>query len=321
VEVAMLDKIAVEEHFLAPDFMDYWQGTVVDVPPPVRDALVRRLTDFDETRLEIMDRTGIRRAVLSISGPGVQIERDVALATRRAAAANDFLARQIERHPTRYMGFAHLALQDPREAARELQRCVVDLRFRGAMINGHTLGRYLDDRACDVFWEKAQELRAPIYIHPADPLNCPESFADYKALARATWGWTVETASHALRLIFGGVFDRFPEATLVLGHMGETLPYLLWRLDSRAKLYGVTLRKSPSDYIRDNIAISISGVYSPEPLACAIAALGASRILFAADYPYESAETAASFIETVAIEEAARVAICFGNARRIFQIP
>ena len=316
----MIKKIALEEHFLAPGFVEYWRDSVADVPPTIRDLLLSRLSDFDSTRLETMDRAGIDQAVLSLSGPGVQIERNSRTAIRKASEANDFLATQIQKHPSRYFGFAHLAMQDVEAAAQELERCMSQLGFKGAMINGQTLGRYLDDRAYDRFWEKAQDLSAPIYIHPADPAHQPESFASYKELTRATWGWTVETASHALRLIFGGVFDRFPKATLILGHMGETLPYLLWRLDSRAKLYGVKLGRKPSDYVRDNVAITISGVYSAEPLACAISALGTNRVMFAADYPYEATEEAASFIDETNLEETCREAICAGNAKRILNI-
>lgn len=311
-------KIALEEHFMAPGFAEYWEGTVADVPRALRESILSRLSDFDGVRLETMDKAGIARAALSLAGPGVQIEPDRATAVRKAAQANDFLAAQVQKRPDRFIGFAHLPMQDPRAASSELKRCVKELGFKGAMINGQTFGRYLDDRAYDPFWATAQDLGSPVYIHPADPVRQPDSIASYKELTRATWGWTVETASHALRLIFGGVFDRFPKAMLILGHMGETLPYMLWRLDSRAKLYGVKLAREPSDYIRNNIAITISGVYSPEPFACAVQALGADRIMFAADYPFESSETAASFIDEVAIEERVREAVCAGNARRIF---
>src|SRR5262249_38337230 len=140
----------------------------------------------------------------------------------------------------------------------------------------------------------------------------------HKALRRATWEWGFETGSHALRLVFGGVFDRFPKAKLMLGHLGETLPYLLWRFDSRAKLYGVKLAKAPSDYIRQNIAVTVSGMSSAEPLACAIAALGEERVMFGADYPFESSDEAAHFMDTVALAESTRAAISAGNAKAYF---
>ncbi len=171
------------------------------------------------------------------------------------------------------------------------------------MINGHTDGHYLDEAQFDPFWAKAEELQVPVYLHPADPPQQYASYGPYRELTRATWGWGVETATHALRLVFGGVFDRFPQALLILGHLGETLPYLLWRFDSRAKLYNVKLRQPPSQYIKNNIAVTLSGMYSPEPLACAISALGVSRVMFSADYPFESAVEAGHFMDHVALDE------------------
>ena len=167
----MVKKIALEEHFLYPDFIEYWNPTVVDLPAERRDKALARLTDFGELRLAAMDEAGIARAVLGLAGPGVQAERDTAIAVRRARAANDFLARQIERRPDRYSGFAHLAMQDPRAAAAELERCMGELKFCGAMINGHTNGQYLDHPALHPFWERAEALGALIYLHPVDPIS------------------------------------------------------------------------------------------------------------------------------------------------------
>ncbi len=317
----MVQKIALEEHFLAPDFEDYWRGTVGNVAPQAVAALLARLTDFGEQRLAAMDEAGIARSVLSIAGPGVQSERDGATARRRAAAANDFLARQIEKRPDRYSGLAHLAMQDPHAAADELERAMHDLKFAGAMINGHTNGQYLDHPSLAPFWERAEALGAPIYIHPTDPVTPSPALDGVNGLRRATWEWGFETGSHALRLVFGGLFDRFPRATVVLGHLGETLPYLLWRFDSRAKLYGVKLAKSPSAYIRQNILVTTSGMCSAEPLNCALAALGAERVMFAADYPFESAEEAGEFMDRVPLAEPLRADIAFNNAARHFALP
>src|SRR6195256_2256101 len=252
----MVTKIALEEHFMCAGFEDYWQTTVADVDPAILGKLVGRLSDFGAQRLEAMDRAGIGRAVLSLSGPGVQIERDTTLACRKARQCNDILAREIKARPDRYSGFAHLAMQDPVAAGDELTRCMRELGFCGAMINGHTNGRYLDDPSLYPFWERAEQLGALIYLHPADPVATSAALADHRGLRRATWEWTVETGSHALRLVFGGLFDRFPRAKLGLGHLGETLPFLLWRFDSRAKLYGVKLARQPSEYIRDNIVVT-----------------------------------------------------------------
>ena len=316
-----MKKIALEEHFISPGLIEYWQPTMTDVPKPIYDKIHAALTDFGDMRLASMDGAGIEKAVLSIAGPGVQVEPDAARATAKAAEANDFLANVTAARPDRYLGFAHIALQDPQGAARELERCVRDLGFKGAMINGNSMGAYLDERQFDPFWAKAEELQAPIYLHPADPVQPYASFGSYKELTRATWGWGVETGTHALRMIFGGVFDRFPKALLMLGHLGETLPYLLWRFDSRAKLYGVTLKRQPSEYIKENIAVTVSGMFSAEPLNCSVAALGGSRVMFSADYPFESAAEAGHFMDDVSLDEALREDICWRNAARILNIP
>jgi 2,3-dihydroxybenzoate decarboxylase len=313
----MVRKIALEEHFLCPATADYWLPTVADVDPAFVKKLMAALTDFGDGRLAVMDRGGIARMVLGASGPGVQVERDTATAIRKARESNDFLATQIQKHPDRFSGFAHLAMQDAKAAADELERCMRDLKFCGAMINGHTHGVYLDDASLNPFWERAEALGAVVYLHPADPVATNPALKDHKALRRATWEWGVETGTHALRMVFGGVFDRFPKAKLALGHMGETLPYLLWRFDSRAKLYGVKLAKQPSQYIRDNIWVTNSGLYSSEPLNCAVAALGRDRVMFSADYPFESLEEACEFMDTVPLDEGLRADIAYNNAAKL----
>jgi 2,3-dihydroxybenzoate decarboxylase len=317
----MVAKIALEEHFMCPGFEDYWKTTVADVDPAILGKLVARLSDFGAERLETMDQAGIARAVLSLSGPGVQIERDTAVACRKARQCNDLLAKEIQRRPERYSGFAHLAMQDPAAAADELERCMGELGFCGAMINGHTHGRYLDDASLHPFWERAEALGALVYLHPADPVATSAALADHRGLRRATWEWTVETGSHALRLVFGGLFDRFPGAKLGLGHLGETLPFLLWRFDSRAKLYGVKLAKPPSQYIRDNIVVTTSGMCAIDPLACTLNGLGSDHVMFAADYPFESAPEAAAFIDSAPLAENMRADICFNNAARLLRLP
>jgi 2,3-dihydroxybenzoate decarboxylase len=317
----MVKKIALEEHFLCPGFEGYWQTTVGDVDPAIYAQVVARLSDFGELRLAAMDKAGIARSVLSLAGPGVQAEPDVATARRNATAANDFLAQEIAKRPDRYSGFAHLAMQDPAAAADELDRCMGELKLAGAMINGHTNGQYLDHPSLTPFWERAQALDAAIYLHPADPVTPSHALDGHTGLRRATWEWGFETGSHALRLVFGGLFDRFPRAKLVLGHLGETLPYLLWRFDSRAKLYGVKLAKPPSQYIKENIVVTTSGMCSAEPLTCAMSALGSNRVMFAADYPFESSEEAAHFIDSVPLDEEARNDICFNTAVKYFKLP
>ena len=200
----MIHKVALEEHFLSPGFEDYWKTTTGDMASEAYRAAVTRLSEFGERRIEAMDRGGIVRAVLSISGPGVQIERDTATAVRRTRQSNDFLAAEISKRPDRYSGFAHLAMQDAAAAAAELERTMRDLGFVGAMVNGHTNGLYLDHPSLYPFWERAEALGAMIYLHPADPPAPMPVLSGTKGLTRATWEWGVETASHALRLVFGG---------------------------------------------------------------------------------------------------------------------
>jgi 2,3-dihydroxybenzoate decarboxylase len=313
----MVNKIALEEHFLCPGFEEYWKATVADVDPNILKQVVARLSDFGELRLASMDGAGISRAVLGLTGPGVQAERDTATAIRNARAANDFLAREVQKRPDRYSGFAHLPMQDAKAAANELERCLRELKFCGAMINGHTNGQYLDHPSLFPFWERAEALGATIYIHPTDPIAPSPALDGYNGLRRATWEWGFETGSHTLRLVFSGLFDRFPRAKIALGHLGETLPFLLWRFDSRAKLYGIKLEKPPSQYIRENIAVTTSGMCSAEPLACTISALGADRVMFAADYPFEQADEAGHFIDTVPLADKVRADICANNAVRL----
>jgi 2,3-dihydroxybenzoate decarboxylase len=316
----MVKKIALEEHFMCPAFEDYWKTTVSDVDPAIYGRVVARLSDFGDQRLEAMDRGGITRAVLSLAGPGVQIERDTATAVKRAREVNDLLAREVQKRPDRYSGFAHLAMQDAKAAADELERCMRDFGFPGAMINGHTNGQYLDHPSLAPFWERVQALGAIIYIHPTDPTSPAPVLDGHKGLRRATWEWGFETGSHALRLVFGGLFDRYPNVTLALGHLGETLPFLLWRFDSRAKLYGVKLAKPPSHYIRQNIVVTNSGMFSAEPLNCTIAALGVDRVMFSADYPFESIDEAAEFMDTVPLDAKTREDVAYNNAARLLKL-
>jgi 2,3-dihydroxybenzoate decarboxylase len=271
-----------------------------------------------------MDEFGIDMEVLSLTAPGIQAETDTALAAKRAAQANDFLAEIIGKHPTRFSGFAALALQDPDGAAAELERAVTQLGLRGALINGHTHGEYLDAPTFWPVWERAEALGVPIYLHPANSYDVWHNLRGHEELIGPMWSWGVETATHALRILFGGVFDRFPGATLVLGHMGEGLPGILWRLDSRWGFLdqrGISLAKPrPSDYIRDNMMITTSGVCAHAPLLGSLLALGADHIMFATDYPLESNRDAVRFIETAPISETDRAKICHLNAERLLRL-
>ena len=319
----MIRKIALEEHFMAPDFVDYWSTTFGNISPELSDKALGALSDFGGRRLDDMDRNGIEFAVLGLAGPGVQAETDTTLATRRAREVNDFLKVEIEKTPKRYGGLAHVAVQDARGAADELERCITQLGFSGVMINGATHGLYLDDPSLEVFWERAAALKAPVYIHPNNPVDHPSMYAGHPELWGPMWSWGVETATHAMRIVTAGVFDRHTDARLILGHMGEAIPFQMWRIDSRwaiANRQGRTLEHAPSHYIAKNIMVTTSGVCSPEPLQCAVDALGASNVMFSADYPFERTAEASHFIETVNIDETLRQQICWDNAKRILNL-
>lgn len=315
-------KIAFEEHYTAPGFQDYSKVFAQHIDAQSLAELGRRLTDFDQLRLQDMDENGIDYVILSQTGPGVQAERDPEVALRRARENNDFLAERVARNSRRYGGFAVVPMHDPRVAADELERTVRGYGFKGALINGHTNGTYYDGREYDAFWERVQALDVPIYLHPCDAFVMPHAYTGHPAIERATWGWGVETATHALRLLFGGVFDRFPRVKLILGHMGEGLPFQRWRFDSRFAVYphGVTLDRMPSAYLGTNILITTSGVCSHPTLIGAIAEMGAEAVMFSVDYPYESSAIASRFIDTAPLDDATRALVCHGNAERLFKL-
>ncbi len=315
-------KIAFEEHYTAPGFQEYSKVFAQHIDAESLAELGRRLTDFDGERLQDMDENGIDYVILSQTGPGVQAELDPAVALRRSRENNDFLAERVARNSKRFGGFAVLPMHDPRTAADELERVVRDYGFKGALINGHTNGVYYDGHEYDIFWERVQALDVPIYLHPSDAFVMPHVYTGHPEIERATWGWGVETATHALRLLFGGVFDRYPGVTVILGHMGEGLPFQRWRFDSRFAVYphGVVLERAPSAYLGTNIVITTSGVCSHPTLVGAIAEMGAQAVMFSVDYPYESSAIAAQFIDTAPLDEATRALVCHGNAERLFKL-
>ncbi|WP_313513119.1 amidohydrolase family protein [Pseudomonas sp.] len=316
-------KIALEEHIIFPEFIDYLAETKQNILSSLFDKVVGALSDFGDRRLEMMDQNGVDYVVLSISGPGVQIEPDTATAIRLSHLANDRLAAEIQKRPTRYGGFAHLALQDPKGAADELERCMRELKFVGALINGQTLGVYLDDPRYDVFWERVSALKASIYLHPGNPQTIAPAYANHPELWGPTWSWAAETCTHALRLIFRGTFDRYPDARLILGHMGETLPIQGWRLDSRYPIsnHRHAIQKKPSDYLRSNVFVTTSGVCSDAALRCALEELGPHNVMFSIDYPFEDTQTACDWIDGADISEAERAAVSCGNAIALLGLP
>jgi 2,3-dihydroxybenzoate decarboxylase len=319
----MLKKIALEEHFITESLAPYAAGNRPTKDADVFAELRRRLADFDSLRLEAMDEAGIAYAVLSATVPGVQAEPDPAKAFDLARRANDDLAIQIRKRPERYGGFAALPMQDPLAAADELERAMTQLSFHGAMINGHTFGHYLDEDRFLPFWERAESLEAPIYLHPTDPADRPAMFSGRPELNGSTWAWTVEAATHALRLVFKGTFERFPRLALILGHMGETLPFILWRLDNRARRADPALppERMPSAIIKRNFWITTTGVCDPAALMTAIANFGEDRVMFSVDYPYESSKVAAEFLNQAPVSADIRAKIAQGNAARLLRMP
>lgn len=317
--------IALEEHFTTEQMAAYGANTASIAQPGVWATAFSQLLDVSEARIAAMDAAGLDMQVLSVNAPGIQAEKDAVVAVKNAIAINDLLAEITSKHPDRFLGFAALPLQDPRAAVRELKRAVGELGFKGAMINAHTNGMYLDHPSLRPFWEAAVELDVPIYMHPANAVDNPHVLsAGHPELIGPMWSWGNDLASHFLRLVFGGVFDDFPTAKVILGHMGEGLPFFLWRIDSRWSFHnhhGINLKRPrPSDYVRENLYITTSGVCDAAPLLCSILALGADKIMFATDYPFEDLNTATDFISRAPISEADRHKIAHGNAEALFKI-
>jgi 2,3-dihydroxybenzoate decarboxylase len=239
--------------------------------------------------------------------------------------ANDVLAEAVRRYPDRFAGLATVAPQHPQGAARELQRAAGELGMKGFLVNSHTHGEYLDDGKYWPIFEAAQALSMPMYLHPREP--APAMIApmlDY-GLYFAGWGFAVETATHALRLIMSGLFDAFPRLKIILGHMGEGLPFWLQRIDNRYLLQvqiGALkpLARLPSEYFLENFLITTSGVMSAPALRLCMEVVGVDRILFAADYPYESVEESVQFMDSVEITSVQRQAIYASNAERVFNL-
>ncbi|MFJ8844807.1 amidohydrolase family protein [Streptomyces cyaneofuscatus] len=313
--------IGLEEHFVTPELEGYGAGSASIIQPEKWRESSRRLLDITGERLAEMDAAGLDMQVLSLNSPGIQAETDPAVAAAQAASVNDLLAEVVREHPERFAGFAALPLQDPQAAAKELERSVTELGMRGALVNAHTQGRYLDDPQLRVVWERAEALDVPLYLHPANGVGTPHVIEGHPELVGPMWSWGTETASHFLRCVFGGVFDDFPGAKLLLGHMGEGLPYVMWRLDSRWEYHnhhGIELaRGNPSEYLRHNLYITTSGVCSAAPLLCALLALGPERILFGTDYPFEDMATATDFLASAPISEADRAKISHLNAEQL----
>lgn len=317
-----MKRIALEEHFLLndPAHIERWATLLPDAPRSVLEKILPTLSDVGERRLEAMTAAGIDMAVLSNVGT-VQGMLDPTPALRLARQANDYLADVVRQHPTRFAGFATVPLQDPAAGASELERAVRQLGLKGAMVFGHTNGKYLDDERFYPFWERAEALDVPIYLHAADPLVVPRTYAGRPELMGATWSWTAETAAHTLRIVLGGVFARFPQVKLLLGHLGEALPYLLWRLDDRAGAFGAPdAALKPAELIRRNVAITTSGMFADAPLTCALQGLGEDAVLFSVDHPFESMTAAGSWFDHAPLSGAVREKVSWGNATRLLKL-
>jgi 2,3-dihydroxybenzoate decarboxylase len=320
-----MKKITLEEHFATREYEQYWldlvkNGWTFPASEAVMHPLFEKLTNMG-VRLADMDAAGIDMQVLSLTSPGVQMEPDAKKAVAMASEFNNYIAGITAKHPSRLAAFATVALQNPELACQELERCITKLGMKGVLINGHTLGQYLDDRKFWSFLELAESLNVPVYLHPTNPVQ-EKIYEGYIELEGAMWGWAFETSTHLLRLILSGAFDKFPKLTFILGHLGEALPYYLWRLDSRFKLFQKErkLKKVPSAYLKENLIITTSGMFDPKALRFVIDQLGADRILFSIDYPYEDLKEGARFIDSVEISDADRQKICFQNAERLLKL-
>jgi len=331
-------RIATEEAFAVPEQMDgmrklsnggaddpdfdFWRGLTGD--NPFARTVGGRLLDLGDERLSIMDAGGVAMHLLLLTSTGVQMF-DPDTGSALATLANDRLAEAIKRHPDRYAGLAAIAPQDPGRAVKEIERAMTRLKLNGVVINSHTNGEYLDDLKFWPILEAAASLHAPIYIHPRAP--SPGMAAPYRKyrLEGAIWGYQAETGLHGLRLIASGVFDRFPDLRIVLGHMGEGLPYWLYRVDFMHAHTAVDerpkLKRRPSDYFKDNFLITTSGVNWFPALQFCLGVLGANNIMWAIDYPYQDTTEAVRFMNEAPIPDADKEKIYHVNAERVFRIP
>ncbi|HTL10823.1 MAG TPA: amidohydrolase family protein, partial [Chitinophagaceae bacterium] len=285
-------------------------------------AMLAKLLDLENIRLADMDANRVDMHLLSLTMPGIQIFEKTK-ANALATLANDRLAEVIQRHPTRFAGLGSFAPQDVPSAVKEIQRCIQQLQLNGFIVNSHTNNAYLDE---EQFWpllEAAEALDRPLYIHPRAPSDgMAAPFRNYR-LEGAVWGYGVETATHIMRMIFNGVFDKFPNLQVVIGHMGEALPFWLWRLDFMGAPGARAGRKNarkPSEYFQRNITITTSGVEDPLALRYCIEKIGVDRIMWAIDYPYQPTAPAVNFIETAPLSPVERTKIAFDNAARIFKL-
>lgn len=330
MELKLHGKIALEEHFAIPDTLQDSNGPLPDL---CWTELSARLLDIQDRRLREMDAHGIEMMLLSLNAPAVQAIPEKGVAVELARKANDYLAEQVAKRPDRFQGFAALPLQDPDAAALELGRCVKDLGFRGALVNGFSQtsdgagALYYDLPMYRGFWGEVETLGVPFYLHPRNPLEANAGiYAGHSWLLGPTWAFGQETAVHALRLMGSGLFDEHPALTIIIGHMGEGLPISMWRIDNRN---GWTNAMAPpnypakrpiADYFHNNFYITTSGNFRTQSLIDTMLEVGSDRILFSADWPFENVDHAADWFDTASISEADRNKIGRSNADRLFKL-
>lgn len=321
--------IALEEAFIHPRLRDLYPPEYVKLLAPVME----RLSDVGPERIRRMDAAGIDLQVLSHIRPGVQT-LDLDTAIRLSREVNDWLGGIVQQYPTRFAGFAMLPTQSPVVAADELERTVTQYGFKGALINGHTHGIYMDDPSFSPLFERAQALDVPIYIHPTDPPQpiMDVYYKDYDPAMTVGWGWQVETATHLLRIISGGVFDRYPRLKIIIGHMGELIPYALPRINTALTLgnwlSGIQSKDSNQNgmkqsvlyYMKQNVFITTSGVFDQATLTCAIQALGIDNILFSVDEPLRDNFEGVAFLKEARLSAEDKEKLAHQNAERVLNL-
>jgi gamma-resorcylate decarboxylase len=321
-------KIALEEHFAIDETLMDSAGFVPEDHWP---ELRSRLLDIQDKRLRLMDAYGIERMILSLNAPAVQAIPDARRAHDIARRANDALAAEIARRPDRFSGFAALPMQDPERAIHELERAIRELGFKGALVNGFSQvgdadrAVYYDVPQYWPFWQAVERLDVPFYLHPRNPLpSHAQIYEGHAWLMGPTWAFGQETAVHALRLIGSGLFDAYPRLTIILGHLGEGLPYSLWRIDNRNAWVKAPPRhkakKRIADYVRANFFLTTSGNFRTQTLIDAMLEIGADRILFSTDWPFENIDHAADWFDAASISENDRLKIGRLNALGLFKL-
>jgi 2,3-dihydroxybenzoate decarboxylase len=324
----MIGKIGLEEHFAIPETL---QDSAGFVPGDYWTELSGRLLDIHDRRLHEMDANGMEMMILSLNAPAVQAIPQRNKAIEIAKRSNDFLAEQVARRPDRFQAFAALPMQDPDAATLELARCINELGFRGALVNGFSQVDtpenvvYYDDPRYAGFWAMAEQLDSPFYLHPRNPLpEWSQIYAGHPWLMGPTWAFGQETAVHALRLMASGLFDRHPQLKIILGHMGEGLPYSMWRVDNRnawVKLpKGYPAEKPLVEYFTKNFWLTTSGNFRTQTLIDAMLEVGSDRILFSTDWPFENVDHAATWFDAASISEADRFKIGRTNAINLFNL-